>query len=350
MNDKKSDISRILRARITDGGFRPGDRLPTREALFADFGVSNKTLQRALDTLIAEGYVETRGRAGTFVAQNPPHLARICIVSSESFEAACAENQLYRSIREDLGPLSAELGVRYEILDEALSLSRASAQAQLLEDVRSRRLAGIFFLAPPWAWRNSPIIQAPGIARVVLASRGTPGFDIPFLYPDYADFHRCAMEFLLRRNVRRPAWLLDEISAGRLYESLRVKAQEHWPHRACDWQSAGGKSRPVLLENLLELMFDRPLGERPDALVLCDDNLLPRLSAKLHAIGMTDDFTLLSMANFPFPTDSALPVFRIGFDTKEILRIATRTILRQVAGETVPGQYLLPAEYETSTP
>jgi GntR family transcriptional regulator len=61
-----------VKARIRDGavsGALPhGSRLPTVRALADELGIAANTVARAYRELEAEGVIETRGRAGSFVA------------------------------------------------------------------------------------------------------------------------------------------------------------------------------------------------------------------------------------------------------------------------------------------
>lgn len=65
-----------LRARITelvdDGTLTPGARLPSVRALASDLGIAVGTVARAYRELEATGYVLSRRRHGTTVAQAPP--------------------------------------------------------------------------------------------------------------------------------------------------------------------------------------------------------------------------------------------------------------------------------------
>ena len=61
-----------LRAAILLGQLPPGGRLPSTRQMAADLGVSRNTLMSAFDQLIAEGYVEGRVGAGTFVSPTLP--------------------------------------------------------------------------------------------------------------------------------------------------------------------------------------------------------------------------------------------------------------------------------------
>ncbi|HEX3086900.1 MAG TPA: PLP-dependent aminotransferase family protein [Pyrinomonadaceae bacterium] len=61
-----------LRAAILLGQLAPGARLPSTRQMAIDLGVSRNTLMTAFDQLIAEGYVEGRVGAGTFVSPTLP--------------------------------------------------------------------------------------------------------------------------------------------------------------------------------------------------------------------------------------------------------------------------------------
>jgi GntR family transcriptional regulator len=60
-------VYRQIAAEIEGGGLSPGERLPSERWLCDELGVSRATVRRALEELVADGLVETRGRA-SFVA------------------------------------------------------------------------------------------------------------------------------------------------------------------------------------------------------------------------------------------------------------------------------------------
>ncbi|WP_405937490.1 GntR family transcriptional regulator [Streptomyces sp. NBC_00726] len=60
-------IARLLRDRVVSGVWNVGDRLPSRAALSAEFGVGDNVVRRAQETLIAEGLLEGRAGSGTYV-------------------------------------------------------------------------------------------------------------------------------------------------------------------------------------------------------------------------------------------------------------------------------------------
>ena len=61
-----------IRNAILDGRLRPGIRLPASRALARDLTISRNTVTTAFDQLVAEGYVEARTGAGSFVPANLP--------------------------------------------------------------------------------------------------------------------------------------------------------------------------------------------------------------------------------------------------------------------------------------
>jgi GntR family transcriptional regulator / MocR family aminotransferase len=61
-----------IRAAVLAGRLSPGARLPSTRTLAADLAISRNTVAGAFDQLLAEGYIEGRQGAGTFVAKELP--------------------------------------------------------------------------------------------------------------------------------------------------------------------------------------------------------------------------------------------------------------------------------------
>lgn len=62
-----------LAVMVAVGRLEPGSRLPTVRDLADQVDMAPGTVARAYRELEAEGTITTRGRAGTFVADEPPH-------------------------------------------------------------------------------------------------------------------------------------------------------------------------------------------------------------------------------------------------------------------------------------
>lgn len=57
-----------IRSAIAAGSLKPGDRIPSARALIDELGLARGTIDAAYSLLQAEGYIESRGQAGTIVA------------------------------------------------------------------------------------------------------------------------------------------------------------------------------------------------------------------------------------------------------------------------------------------
>jgi GntR family transcriptional regulator len=60
-----------LRAQIRDGVLAPGARVPSRNAIIARYGVGETAAKHALQVLAAEGLIEARAGAGSYVRRLP---------------------------------------------------------------------------------------------------------------------------------------------------------------------------------------------------------------------------------------------------------------------------------------
>ena len=74
-----------IRAQVESGQLEPGFRLPPVRALADSLGLAANTVARAYKELEALGVVETRGRAGTFVAG--PGISRSLREAASSYAA-----------------------------------------------------------------------------------------------------------------------------------------------------------------------------------------------------------------------------------------------------------------------
>lgn len=70
-------IADILRARIRNGDWGPGERLPSIPAIAQTFGVAKQTVQRTIDQLRVEGLLITKPGTGTFVRGTRRRLNRL---------------------------------------------------------------------------------------------------------------------------------------------------------------------------------------------------------------------------------------------------------------------------------
>jgi GntR family transcriptional regulator len=65
-------VAAIVQARIADGTYPAGTKVPSVVELSTEFGVAASTAQKVLGHLKAEGFIRTEVGLGSFVADRPP--------------------------------------------------------------------------------------------------------------------------------------------------------------------------------------------------------------------------------------------------------------------------------------
>jgi DNA-binding LacI/PurR family transcriptional regulator len=107
------------------------------------------------------------------------------------------------------------------------------------------------------------------------------------------------------------------------------------------------QSHPVWAEHVVQLLCRGAAAERPDALVVADDNLFAHACRGLVKSGLTvgGDIDVVAHANFPLTDADILPVARLGYDIRALLTTAMGLIDRQRQGEMIAERTLLPAQF-----
>jgi GntR family transcriptional regulator len=127
-------VYREIAQEIEGGALQAGDRLPSERWLCDELGVSRATVRRALEELVADGLVETRGR-GSFVAGSGRALA-------EPPNALMSLSELGRSRGLEASSRVLSSQSRPATIDEAEMFAIAPG-AELFELHRLRMLDGV---------------------------------------------------------------------------------------------------------------------------------------------------------------------------------------------------------------
>jgi DNA-binding LacI/PurR family transcriptional regulator len=327
-----------LRASIVSGRYRPGERLPTRAELERLHQTTPVTVQRAFDQLALEGFVVARGRQGTFVAERPPHLCRYALVFPYRDRPERPWPQFWRA-------LAAEAQVLTQSNGHALAFSYGNetqkdreAYESLEADVLAHRLAGLIFASRPFYLRGSPVLEAPGIPRVAVMSAPEPpnvrAIDLG------GDFLASSLRHLLGLGRRRIA----VVTVPQLLARTTTALSEAGLDAPSYWVQTASPEAPETARGAVHLLMASNPGRRPDGLVIMDDNLVPHATAGLADAGLRapGDVVVVGHANFPHVTPSAVPITRLGYDTRELLKTAERILDAERRGEPVAPLTTMP--------
>ena len=217
-----------LRTRIASGEWRPGELIPGRRALAAEYSVAPATLERAAGMLIAEGLLSALDRRGTFVAQRrepapptseerPPVIssARGALQATVGIIAGVVPYGSPELLREQWPAqilaglehdLSAERGLTQRFLNLAHKgkedLTPAQAAGQLLSDgVQAVVVIGHADLQEAIA-----LCEAAGVPLISLEYDPVP-FPVPQVYVDSAAGGTLAARHLRERGYHHLTFL-----------------------------------------------------------------------------------------------------------------------------------------------
>ena len=340
-SSKSTIVATTLRREIATGRLKPGQRLPNRVALGTRFDAGMSVVQRALDDLIRDGLVHARPGAGTYVADQLPNRGRIGLVGPDQ------DSLFYTALRKAAMQVAEEVGVRFQ----SYALTEVSRQTdqflQLCDEVREHRLGGLLFLSPPFFFTNSPVLDEPGVPRAAV-QEGSESCAAS-VYVDQASFLDRAIDHLVARGRKHIAHLLGS-GAARVVEELERRIQSKSVETRRYWiQRFPPRTPYASAQNIVDLLMRLDGDKRPDALIIHDDNMIEHAIAGLLTAGVNvpEDLEIVAHCNFPTPVPSPLPLRRLGFDCRQIIRECLTLLDAQRDGKVIaPKLVRVPAVFE----
>ncbi len=332
---KRSHVTEELRTQIVQGDFPPGTRLPKRSELRERYGISHVTIQRALDELIRDGFVYTRGRGGTFVSKKPPHLYHYGLL----MHSGCTP--YVEALKHEAALLAEARGITWRFYDE-------DQITPLEQDAHEHRLAGVILAYP------TLLDTPPHLPSLLIDPQAAP-CGKSTLVMDFQSLANRGMERLNELNIQHVTALTsDSDPHGQVVSALKKSAVAHglsMPNfrvqylcpKAAAW--AGG---------LIELLMINSSPKNHEALFVTNDQLLP---AVLESIGRLPiesrhRLTVLTYANYRSDqemipdVDGLARVIRLGFDTGLSLRTALAHLEAQRVDKQPPRRVDLPVLFE----
>jgi hypothetical protein len=119
-----------------------------------------------------------------------------------------------------------------------------------------------------------------------------------------------------------------------------------WDMWAARWREDGELESFTGMTYRLDGSGVRPgRADRPNGLIVTDDNLLPAVGEGLVQAGVRvpDDLRVVVMTNFPNRVPCATPVTRIGYDIPALLDLLVLRLEQVARGETPPEHRAFPA-------
>lgn len=330
-----------LRGRILSGEWRPGDRLPTCREIEREYEISRVIVQRTFVQLKDDGFIMTRGRGGTVVNPDAPFLHRYGIVFP-FYEGHYSMTQLYLALQNEAMSLQSPLH-RFEFYHYG-GAGNIGEIHRLSSDAREHRLAGVIFAGVTENYGQSPLMIESAIPRVAILN----GPARHLIDVDYTSFVERAVDYLVAQRCQRIAMVFYRTNFSFWQQDLERLYSAHGLALSRRWIQSLAEINGGWAINQLEPLFDATQPERPDSLIILDDNVVPEVTDAIARLGLRvpDDLLVIGHANFPWETPSHVPIIRMGFDVRRMLLNAVESIDRQRAGDTMAGSITLPAIFK----
>lgn len=343
---RQQTIVERLRAQIIQSRFPPGSRLPTRNELEGKFKASLMTVQRALAFLESEGFVCSRGRNGTFVSDFPPHLWCYALVFPHHPTREGHWVRFWTALSHEASRIQHLSRRQFACYHDMETPQKSDDYPKLESAIVNQRTAGVIFPVTPTRFDGTLVLDAPDLPRVGVMDRPYKG--VPAVSLDSRAFVDRALDYFQSRGRKKIAALMVPGHAGDYMDYFRrgcqLRGLEHRPW----WLQVTAQACAQFAANATHLLLRGADGERPDALIVTDDNLVEHASAGIVAAGVRtpDDLDVVGHCNFPWPAASVLPVKRLGFDAREVLLRCVEIIDAQRQGKPVTERTVVPPRFE----
>jgi DNA-binding LacI/PurR family transcriptional regulator len=348
-------IIEAIRGKIVRGTYAPGSRLPIRRDMCRKFDASAQTVQAALDTLSEQGFVEARGTRGTFVSDHPPHLANYALVFGGR-PGDVDKPRFWTALANEVTRLREVDGVRVRALSNINGRPDNEDYVNLIREVKQRRLAGLMFVGITEEIFDSPLIEEPGMPRVKVGGWWLGDSPIATVTTDIQSLFAKALEHFASHGRRKVAILCHPgVSPDCLKPSLMDWSGWLFPMAKRlgleidpAWVQSPAPTFPETAARLSRLLLSGPADHRPDALFIADDNFVEYATAGVVAAGVSvpNELQIVAHCNFPWPAPSVLPVRRLGYDCRRLMRMALDSLSHQRRGEAAGLTTILEAHFE----
>lgn len=320
---------------LTEGVYRPGDRLPSEAALCERFGASRITVAKAIQALQRDGRVTRRPGSGTYVQQP-------AIVDSHRFGLLIPQlgnTEIFEPICQ--GIMKAPLAKSHVLLwghtsAESESDGLAVVAEQLCQQFIDQKVSGVFFA--PLEYKsdrdaaNRRIVEM--LARekiaVVLLDRcyerfpNRSGLDLVGIDNYRAGF--VVTRHLIEQGGRDPVFVARKHSASTItqriggFEAAAAKAK--LKAQVC----LGDVNDPAFIASMLH-------SAHPDSIVCGNDLTAARLMRSLLDLGVRipEDLRITGFDDVSYSQFLPIPLTTIHQDCSEIGRAALSLMLGRLA-------------------
>lgn len=337
----RDEIVHYFKQGIRDGSFVPGSPLPVRRELLHVCEASNVTVQRALNILIEEGFVRSRGSRGMQIAAHPPCTCRFGIILPPEHDRGESNYDTLLLSFSDAAKKLEKNGIRFTFYSISPFLD-GEDEKRLFSDLEASRIAGAIVITSQPEQLIRPL---EGFPLVLMQQFRPESFRAVCLNYDYVKWMKLALARMKEAGAKRTALLLPQELKLNVVDAICRLADESGIVPDSNRYIVGVSHSPrgsLWTKPLVRLLF-ASRAEAPDCLVVQNENVLPQVLEVLDELGFQPGVNIRICCHCNLPSrDLQENIHYIGFNSTRILSFAVECIHRfQQAGSELFGRELL---------
>lgn len=334
---KREQLTRILRERIISGAWALGSRLPSNVELRREFQCSMDAVLGAVKLLIVDGFLTTRDRVGTFVSLTPPHLDTFGVLFSGYPLTVPSDGTFWTQFAYHSLAMQQSGQYRLQLYFGITGHSDDVDYQRALADLDAHRIAGLLFVSTLAELRHTPLVTRPSVPRMTLFGMGDD--TVPHLAISDESFYEQALHYFAQRGRSRVAVIggPDYLSsrAAQLETQIRTHGLTTEQRLIISTQPTP-YARQSLLRTACYFMMQS--AERPDALIIMDDNFVAHTLGGIMEAGLRlgDEVDVVAHCSYPLRMTDQWPIQRLGYSIPEVFTLAWQLLQQQREGHTIP--------------
>jgi DNA-binding LacI/PurR family transcriptional regulator/biotin operon repressor len=301
----------------------PESRLASYQELEQEFAVSRAVVREAITQLKREGFVQSVDRQGLYVSDWPPHLSRFGMVFADN-PSSPEWPRFFTALQQEAAALHRQSeGISFAHYYDIRRGPGTDSYERLQADVESHRLAGLMLLPPAHGLDRAEPFSSPAIPKVYICGEPEEG-RVPSVTTCHVQMCERMLRWLHERGRKRVAVVTMWGYHVELHDFLRPRGVPYRPH----WFQTVGRDNQADVREVVALLMDYPPEQRPDGLMILDDNLTEHAVGGLLQSGLRvgQDIDVIAHCNWPWPVASPVPIQRIGFHAGHLVSLAVRAI------------------------
>ena len=326
-------VAKKIRKKIIGGEWKPGSRLPTRTKLISSIGSNHYTVQSAIKQLELEGYIEVGARkSGTRVVENPPHLSRYYLILQETPDHWDHFGHALEEAAEQKSSETCEITCFYGFGGHR----NINEFEQVINDVKNKSVAGLIFASSAQEFIGSPLLEVPGIPRVAISNPLDFQWG-PKVHFDYVGFINKAVAHMVKQGRKKLALLCPYYNL--FTDTFKNALADHGLVCESSWMQFPDREKEYGAKHAVDLLMHPGQSNRPDGLIIADDNLIEGSVKSLisNNIKVPDELSIVTMNNFPHKVQTELDVTRIGFNIPAMLDVLM-TRIEELSSDISPEE------------